>query len=93
MENIEIIIQPEITNLVIEVQEQAPGGGNDKNYTHTQTTASDVWNIAHNLNKKPSVTVIDSSGSLIFGDLIYNDNNSLTIDFNSVEVTGTAILN
>lgn len=69
------------------------GTGSDKTYLHTQSIAADVWNIAHNLSKKPSVTVIDSSGSVLLGEITYNDNNSLTINFGGVEVTGIATLN
>lgn len=54
----------------------------DKHYTHTQDVVSDIWTIQHNLNKKPSVTVIDSGNSVVEGDISYIDNNTLTISFN-----------
>lgn len=53
----------------------------DKHYTHTQDVVSDIWTIQHNLNKKPSVTVIDSGNSVVEGDISYIDNNTLTISF------------
>lgn len=53
----------------------------DKNFVYTQNTASDTWTIQHNLNKYPSVTVIDSSNSVVDGDITYIDTNNLTIKF------------
>ena len=54
----------------------------DKNFVHTQDPASDSWEVAHKLNKRPAVTVVDSAGSLVFGDVIYVDDNNLLIKFN-----------
>ena len=52
-----------------------------KNYTHTQTLASTTWNIAHNMNKKPSVTIVDSADNTVYGDITYIDLNNVTINF------------
>jgi hypothetical protein len=57
-----------------------------------QNTASSIWTVEHNLEKFPSVTAIDSSGGLIIGEINYQNNNSLTINF-SAPLTGTAYLN
>lgn len=65
---------------------------NDKNYLHTQTTASEVWQITHNLNKYPSATVIDSAGNEVIGDIEYLDANSLIITFRGA-FKGKATLN
>lgn len=64
----------------------------DKSYIHTQSVASDMWTFTHNLEKHPSVTVIDSAGSMVVGDINYNDINSITITF-SAAFTGTVYLN
>ncbi len=64
----------------------------DLNYLHTQTVASDTWVILHNLNKFPSVTVIDSAGNEIVGDVIYDDVNQVTLKFKG-GFKGTATLN
>lgn len=66
--------------------------GTDKNYTHTQNSVSAVWTINHNLNKKPSVTVVDSGDSVVHGEILYTSLNSLTITF-SGGFTGKAYLN
>lgn len=66
--------------------------GTDKHYVFTQEVASNVWNITHNLNKFPSVTIVDSGGSVVEGDITYIDNNSLTVTFVG-GFTGKAYLN
>lgn len=64
----------------------------DLNYFHNQTIASDTWEIEHNLNKFPSVTVIDSAGNEVIGEVIYTDTNHVILKF-SGEFKGTATLN
>ncbi len=64
----------------------------DRSYTHPQGAASDVWVIAHNLGKRPSVTVQDSAYDGVEGDVFYNDANTLTITF-SAAFSGVAYLN
>lgn len=64
----------------------------DKNYKHTQIQASKTWNIKHNLKKLPAVTVIDSGGNEVIGDVKHLSENELTISF-SYEFSGSAILN
>lgn len=65
--------------------------GNDLNYTHVFTSTTSVV-IPHNLGKIPSVTVIDGSGNIIYGNITYTDLNNLTITFNTA-FAGTAYLN
>lgn len=60
-------------------------------YSHTQSASSDTWTIAHSLGFKPNVTVEDSGGSIIEGDVVYTDNNNLTITFTAAS-TGKAYL-
>lgn len=64
----------------------------DKNYFHNQASASASWNIAHNLGKKPSVTIIDSGGNQVIGDIVYVDDNNVTLNFTAA-FSGTATLN
>jgi len=65
----------------------------DKNYVHVQNTAAAIWNVTHNLNKKPSVTIIDSAGSIILAKLVYVNLNTVTIDFDGSATSGEAIFN
>lgn len=53
----------------------------DKTYTHVQITPSTIWEVAHNLDKNPSVQVIDSAGTVHFGRINYVDANNLIIYF------------
>ena len=62
------------------------------NYVYTQSTSSNTWAIAHNLGKYPSVTVIDSTGAEVFGNIEYVDTNNVTLSFN-IAITGKAYLN
>ena len=65
----------------------------DKHYTHTQAVASDTWVINHNLNKKPSISIVDSADTEIFGfKAEYLDLNTVRISFNG-GFTGKAYLN
>ena len=64
----------------------------DKHYSHTQGAASATWNVAHNLNKFPSVTVVLSTGQKGYADVTYTDSNNLTITFTGAE-TGKAYMN
>ena len=64
----------------------------DKHFTFTQSTATNTWNITHNLGKFPSVSVVDSGNTVVYGDIDYIDNNSLTITF-SAAFGGKAYMN
>lgn len=64
----------------------------DKNFIHNQTEASDTWIIVHNLNKYPAVSIIDSAGEEVDGNVIYNNENQVTIQFNGA-FKGVASLN
>ena len=64
----------------------------DKYYEHRQNAVSKIWKINHNLNKKPSVTVVDSAGSEVIGEVIYIDDNNLELHF-SAQFSGIAYLN
>lgn len=69
-----------------------PGAlGNDLNYTHVFASTTSVV-IAHDLGKIPSVTVVDGSGNIVHGDILYTDLNNLTITFNTA-FSGTVYLN
>jgi len=65
---------------------------NDKTYVFTQNVASTVWNIQHNLNKFPSVSVVNINNILMYGEVTYIDTNNLTITF-SAGFSGKAYMN
>ena len=61
-------------------------------HIHNQTVSSSTWNITHNLNKYPSVSVVDSSNEEVIGEVVYVNSNSLTVKF-SAPFSGKAFLN
>ena len=60
-------------------------------YAHMQGSASNSWAITHNLGFKPNVTVIDSAGNIVEGEIAYTNSNSLTVSFQSA-FSGNAYL-
>jgi len=61
-------------------------------YTHTQNAPATVWNIAHNLGNHPSVSVVDSAGTVVEGQVEYIDANNVRLTF-SAAFGGKAYLN
>ena len=64
----------------------------DKTFVYTQAVSSDVWEIKHNLDKYPAVTVVDSGGSVVVGEIVYIDKNNIRITFASA-FSGKAYFN
>ena len=54
-------------------------GAGDLNFTFTQGVAAAIWNVAHNLGKKPSVSVVDSGDNEVIGEVVHTDINNLII--------------
>lgn len=61
-------------------------------FRHVQQTASDRWVIEHPLKKKPSVSIVDSSGCLVVGNVEYISDDELVISFKA-KFAGEAYLN
>lgn len=64
----------------------------DKEYVHDQISSSSTWNVQHDLNKYPSVTIVDTGNNVVYGNIEYVDKNKLTINFN-VAFSGKAFIN
>lgn len=64
----------------------------DVSFEHTESPASALWTITHNLNKYPSVTVVDSANDEVEGNVNHISRNQLTITF-SAAFSGKAFLN
>lgn len=64
----------------------------DKNFIHRQSVPSKVWSFAHPLQKKVSITVQDTAGSEIEGEVSINDGYTVEIKFN-FPFSGEALLN
>lgn len=61
-------------------------------YIHEQSLASSEWIIEHNLHKRPSVTVVDSAGTVVVPDVDYI-NDDVIIVRSKGKFKGTAYLN
>lgn len=66
--------------------------GGDAAFSFLQDSPSNTWTINHNLNKHPSVTVVDSGQNVVYGEVQYTDTNNLTVSFNAT-FSGNAYLN
>jgi hypothetical protein len=64
----------------------------DKAFVFTQMTPSSEWAINHNMSKFPSVSIVDSTNSVVVGEVQYIDKNSVTVTFNGA-FSGKAYLN
>ncbi len=64
----------------------------DKHYMHTQIQSLSTWTITHNLQKFPSVSIVDNYNSKVQGEVDYIDINTLTVSF-TAEFGGIAYLN
>lgn len=64
----------------------------DKTYVYVKDTPSVLWVIEHNLDKFPSVTVVNNNNVTMYGEVIYIDSNNLQIEF-SAGFSGKAYMN
>ena len=64
---------------------------NNERYVHAQGAASSTWSVTHALGGSPSVTVVDSAGTVVYGEVRYNSTTSITILF-SAPFSGYAYL-
>jgi hypothetical protein len=56
-------------------------GIRDKNFVFNQAVPSTTWTVTHNLNKFPSVSVVDTGGTVVVGSYTYDSNNQTTLNF------------
>lgn len=61
-------------------------------HIHTQSTPSDTWTITHNLNKNPSITIVNSANEEVEGAVVINSLTQITITF-CAAFSGKAYLN
>ena len=78
-----------VGNNIISLQ---PFGGQDYEYNQAFPVAASTWIIQHNLGRFPSITTVDSAGSEITGAVTYDNENKITVVFNSA-TSGNAYLN
>ena len=66
--------------------------GSDKSYVFVQGVPATTWTIQHDLQKFPSITVIDTADTVVIGQYTYINNNNVTLTF-SAGFAGKAYLN
>lgn len=72
----------------------ASGGGSDAYFTTTLNTVTSPHTVTHNLAKKPSVTVIDTSNNIIQIDVNYLDDNQVVLSWDMpINLSGMVICN
>ena len=86
--------KPKINNVTLEGNKTSSELGitGDKDFTYIKNTPDKIWEITHNLDKYPSVTIVDSAGSVVMGDITYTSKSALTVTF-SAAFSGKAYLN
>lgn len=88
----EIAKEHGFTGTEAEWLESLKGTGGDKHYVHKQETSSDTWEVTHGLGKEPAVTVVDSAGTEVIGEVEYISLNKCILRFQA-PFSGKAIFN
>lgn len=68
-----------------------PSGALGNTFIFHQDTPLAIWTIVHSLGTFPSVTVLDSTGAQVMGDLLYLDASTVQLTF-SAPFSGVAYL-
>lgn len=55
--------------------------GSNFTYHHVQNTPASTWVIVHNLNGYPNISIVDSAGTVVEGEVTYNSANQITMTF------------
>lgn len=63
-----------------------------RRYVHSQMVASQSWDIEHGLGCYPSVSIVDTGGSVVIGEVQYVSNTRIIVNFSAV-FSGKAYLN
>lgn len=85
----QVIVNQDAPNLVR--VRASSGSANTRRHEHTQGVASTTWVITHTLGGKPTVTIVDSADTHVFGEVVYNSTTQITVNF-SAAFSGKAYL-
>ena len=80
-----------VTTVVEGGGDEGGGGEVGASFVYNQGSPSATWVIVHDLGFRPNVTVEDSAGTTIEGEVVYNNDNQLTLTF-SAAFSGIAYL-
>ena len=91
-------IYPEIpdVDMIVETEDKQFISSDDKSklygFVHEQIVSSKTWIVEHTLDKYPSVSVVDTGGSIVVGSVIYISKSQLEVHFTH-EFSGKVYLN
>ena len=74
-----VIINQDAQNQV--VVRLGGAAGNTRRHVHVQESPSATWTIVHNLGGKPSVMVVDTADTVVIGEVKYDSNTQITVEF------------
>lgn len=95
MTRISVSVRPRRIAAVAVAKQGPPGPAgddSDASYTHNQSSPASTRTIVHGLGKHPSVSIVDSAGTQVLGQLTYDSINQVTVSF-STAFSGKAYLN
>jgi hypothetical protein len=61
----------------------AANAGNTRRQVYTQGSPSLNWNITHSLGGRPSITIVDSAGTVVIGEVTYISDSQINVEFTS----------
>lgn len=76
----QIIVDEQVANQIT-IRTGSISSGPAKRHVHTQGSPSMTWTISHLLGGKPSVTIVDSANTVVIGEVTYNSNSQVTVEF------------
>lgn len=53
----------------------------NERHIYTQSSPSTLWTITHSLGGRPSVTIVDSAGTVVVGEVTYNSDTEISVSF------------
>jgi hypothetical protein len=85
-----VIVEQDAPNTVI-VRSSSASTLSTRRHIHTQGVASAEWVITHALGGYPSVSIVDSAKTAVFGEVQYDSTTQVTVSF-TVPFSGYAYL-
>ena len=70
-----------VANIPTHLQGDRGPTGDTSHFEYTQGVPASVWTVTHNLNRHPSVSIVDSAGSLFIADVHYDSLQTRTLSF------------
>jgi len=85
-----VTVDQDSPNIVV-VRSTSPSSSSSRRHIHTQGVASAEWVITHTLGGYPSVSIVDSAKTAVFGEVQYDSTTQVTVSF-TVPFSGYAYL-